>query len=230
MTKPLKTEPRQSKLTVKERRDLAALLIQAGKSNRMIAQELGVDEGTIRSDRKALGLTASSKPAITRHKRGATLPRRPRSRPIKAARGLPSTTGIRVLVPKERSRVPPPVVQQHAAARRQRLESTVSIALTWLVEQQLGEWSTTVVLDKARGHPHRGREFVSTLSEPSLSPRELLSRTRPKEIDMPDPENVMKLEEDCGLWLERWLAACLPGDEGLRAQVFTEIRDRLRIA
>lgn len=159
----------------------------------------------------------------------ATLPRRPPSRPIKAAKGLPRTTDTRVPVPTKRSRVPPAIVQQHAAARRERLETIVSIASDWLAEQQLGKWSTTVVLDKAKDYLHRGREFVSTLAETSLSRRELLPRTRPKEIDMPDPENVMKPEENCGLWLARWLAASLPGDEGLRAEVFEEIRRQLRI-
>jgi Helix-turn-helix domain len=43
-----------SKLTPTERRKLVALKIRAGKSNRTIAKELEVDEGTVRRDRKFL--------------------------------------------------------------------------------------------------------------------------------------------------------------------------------
>lgn len=148
---------RPRKLAPAERRNLVALGIQAGKSNRMIAQELGVDEGTIRSDRKALGVTTSSNPTITRRKRGATLPRNPASQPIKVAKELPRTTGIRVAVPKKPSRVPSAVVEQRAAAWRRRLETIVSVASDWLAEQQLGKWSTNVVLEQASDRLHSGR-------------------------------------------------------------------------
>jgi len=42
------------KLTLTERRQLVALKVRAGKSNRAIAKELEVDEGTVRRDRKFL--------------------------------------------------------------------------------------------------------------------------------------------------------------------------------
>ena len=47
-----KTVPTQ--LSPTERRKRVALGVKAGKSNRAIAKELGVDEGTIRRDRKFL--------------------------------------------------------------------------------------------------------------------------------------------------------------------------------
>ena len=55
----------------KERRDFVALRVRAGKSNRAIAKELGVDEGTIRRDRKYL--------ATPEHERPAKKPRPPKS-------------------------------------------------------------------------------------------------------------------------------------------------------
>lgn len=44
----------QGKLSLTERRNRVALGIKAGKTNRAIAKELGVDEGTVRRDRKSL--------------------------------------------------------------------------------------------------------------------------------------------------------------------------------
>ena len=41
-------------LTPTERHKFVALGVKAGKSNRAIAKELGVDEGTVRRDRKFL--------------------------------------------------------------------------------------------------------------------------------------------------------------------------------
>jgi hypothetical protein len=45
-----------------ERRERVALGVQAGKSNRAIAKELGVDEGTVRRDRKFLATLEAERP------------------------------------------------------------------------------------------------------------------------------------------------------------------------
>ncbi len=50
------------RLTPAERHKLVALGIRAAKSNRAIAKELGVDEGTIRRDRKFLATPAAERP------------------------------------------------------------------------------------------------------------------------------------------------------------------------
>ena len=51
----MNTEQRSfRRISADERRKLVALGVQAGKSNRAIAKELGCDEGTVRRDRKFL--------------------------------------------------------------------------------------------------------------------------------------------------------------------------------
>lgn len=52
----------ERRLTPTERQRFVALGIKAGKSNRAIAKELGVDEGTIRRDRKYLATPAAERP------------------------------------------------------------------------------------------------------------------------------------------------------------------------
>jgi len=50
------------RLTPTERRRLVALGVRAGKSNRAIAKELGVDEGTVRRDRKYRATPENQRP------------------------------------------------------------------------------------------------------------------------------------------------------------------------
>jgi transposase len=71
-----------------ERRKFVALRVKAGKSNRAIAKELDVDEGTIRRDRKFL--------AIPEHERPVKAPR-----PEKPKKVRP----VKVLEPGELSRL-----------------------------------------------------------------------------------------------------------------------------
>jgi hypothetical protein len=56
---------------ISERRRLAAIGVKAGKSQRLIAQELNVTETTIRRDLEAQGITRNKKPAATRRKPAA---------------------------------------------------------------------------------------------------------------------------------------------------------------
>jgi transposase-like protein len=50
------------RLTPTERHEIVALGVKTGKSNRAIAKELGVDEGTVRRDRKFLATPAAERP------------------------------------------------------------------------------------------------------------------------------------------------------------------------
>jgi len=56
------TETTPIRLSPTERREYVALSVNAGKSNRAIAKELGVDEGTIRRDRKFLATPENERP------------------------------------------------------------------------------------------------------------------------------------------------------------------------
>ena len=49
-------------LTPTERHKFVALGVKASKSNRAIAKELGVDEGTVRRDRKFLATPENERP------------------------------------------------------------------------------------------------------------------------------------------------------------------------
>ena len=64
-------------LTPTERRERVALLVTAGKSNRAIAPELGVDESTIRRDRCFLEKAAKERPVKPRKRLRVQLPVRP---------------------------------------------------------------------------------------------------------------------------------------------------------
>jgi transposase-like protein len=57
------TETVPARLIPTKRRQLVELGVKAGKSNRAIAKELGVDEGTIRRDRKFLATPKQKRPA-----------------------------------------------------------------------------------------------------------------------------------------------------------------------
>jgi len=50
------------KFTLTERHEFVALAVKTGKSNRAIAKELGVDEGTVRRDRKFLATPENERP------------------------------------------------------------------------------------------------------------------------------------------------------------------------
>lgn len=70
----------QGKLSLTERRKQVALGVQAGKSNRAIANELGVDEGTVRRDRKSLPPPIKQAPVKTQPTKVMkvrSLPRKP---------------------------------------------------------------------------------------------------------------------------------------------------------
>jgi transposase len=71
MLKPAERNPAPPKISPPERRKLVAIGVKAGKSRRLIAQELNVTETTIRRglrDLKAQGITANKKPTATRRK------------------------------------------------------------------------------------------------------------------------------------------------------------------
>jgi hypothetical protein len=108
----------------------------------------------------------------------------------------------------------------------QRIEFMVAAVDAWLVEQQLGEWSRDFVLVEAGKLLEKGKNTVAQFAEPSISPAELWARTRPKQMDRVDLENVRKFEEDRALWLARWLAACVPGDPAVREEVLKRVPAR----
>src|SRR5260370_29547321 len=56
------TEVGPIRLSPTERHEFVALGVKAGRSNRAIAKELGVDEGTIRRDRKFLAAPEHERP------------------------------------------------------------------------------------------------------------------------------------------------------------------------
>ena len=64
-----------ARLSPTERREIVALGVRCGKSNRAMAKELGVDKGTVRRDRKFLATPENERPA--------KLPRPKKERPVR---------------------------------------------------------------------------------------------------------------------------------------------------
>jgi transposase-like protein len=136
-------------LTPTERHEFVAFGVTSGKSNRTIAKELGVDEGTIRRDRKFLATPENERPV-----------RVPRPKKTKKERL------VRELSPDERCRL-----------RQQHMLNVVQLWIKQ--EGLLIPDLELFVLPKAGKLLHQHRHSISELPEPVKSPKELLSLTRP---------------------------------------------------
>ena len=103
-----------SKISPAERRKLIAAGVKAGKSLRLIAQELNVTGTTIQRDMKVRGITANKKPTVTRRKkavackvsRRATSDRKVASQnPTKPLKLTPTPTKPHKLTPTPTKRI-----------------------------------------------------------------------------------------------------------------------------
>lgn len=183
-----------SKLSRAERRKLVALGIHAGKSNRAIAKEIGVDEGTIRRDRKALspseGREGPQSPSIG--------PRKPPKKLRKLARPLP--------------------VYNPAPEKSQKLDARIVINAIklWIEEEHMVLEEIEYVLHEAAKRLHFGREVVRSIPASSKSPSELLERARPVNRDK---DEIVPGPDFWADWLARFLALCFPRQEELRNEI-----------
>ncbi len=137
------------RLSPTERRKLVALGVKAGKSNRAIAKELGVDEGTVRRDRKFLATPEDKRPAKV------PLPKRAKQK-----------WPVRELSPDERR-------------RRQRQDMLKVVQLWVTQESLILPDLESFVLPEAGKLLHYHRHSQSHLPVPTKSPDELLPLTRP---------------------------------------------------
>jgi len=229
------------KISPPERRKLIAIGVKAGKSRRLIAQELNVTETTIRRDLKLQGIPTNKKPTATRRKpdvvwKGssrATSDRKVASRnPTKPHKPTPRNKDIspRIVVPdplkprqpKHRS---PEIPSSPEELRRQRLEEMLQLVQSWLAERNPDYQHATNVLDKARNHLATRPDFpVQGLPESSMSANQLLHHTRPPEMDAASSQNLWRREEVCALWLARWLTAWAPEDKQIRNDVLDQVQ------
>jgi transposase-like protein len=224
------------KIPPAERRELVARGVEAGKSQRAMAKELGVDEITIRRDLKLLGIQPNKKPTLTRTRRpsSALVPGAsevaPTVNPQDFARPVSKLHFVRGNVTLPPKPVPrsQPKQQELQTDRERRVSKMLPLLDGWLVEQRLGTWSTQVVLNEAVILLEGGEETISNLPAPSLSPAELILATGPDGIDSQNPDNVRKYEEERALWLARWLAAALPREKHVRDELLSRIRTQLR--
>ena len=240
--KPSERNSPPRKISPPERRKLTAIGVKAGKSQRLIAQELNVTETTIRRDLKVLGIAASKKPTATRRKptvvwKGssrATSDRKVASQnPTKSHKPTPRNKDIspRIVVPEPlKPRQPkhrsPEIPLSPEELRRQRLEEMLQLVQSWLVERDHDYLRATNVLDKARKHLATSRD--RGLPESPMGADQLLHHTRPQEMDAASSQNLFRREEVCALWLARWLAAWAPQDRELRNNVLDQARAHLR--
>ena len=237
--KPSERNSPPRKISPPERRKLTAIGVKAGKSQRLIAQELNVTETTIRRDLEVLGIPAGKKPTATRRKptvdwkgsSGATSDRKVASQnPIKPHKPTPRNKDIsrrmpEPLKPRQPKHRTPEIPLSPEDLRRQRLEEMLQLVQSWLVERDRDYWRATNVLDKARNHLATSRDRASP--ESPMSAAQLRDHTRPPEMDSAITQSLYRREEVCALWLARWLAAWAPEDNELRNNVLGQARATL---
>ena len=237
--KPSERNSPPPKISPPERRKLTAIGVKAGKSRRLIAQELNVTETTIRRDLEVQGITANKKPTATRRKPAvvwkgssrATSDRKVASQnPTKPHQPTPRNKDIspRIVVPEPlKPRQPKPEIPlSPEELRRQRLEEMLQLVGSWLVERKPDYVRAINVLDKARKSLAASRPdfYVRGLPESPMSAEQLRDHTRPPEMDSVIPQVRSRREEVCALWLARWLAAWERKDEQLRNKVIDQLR------
>jgi nucleoid DNA-binding protein len=240
--KPSERNSPPRKISPPERRKLTAVGVKAGKSQRLIAQELNVTETTIRRDLEVLGIPASKKPTATRRKPAvvwkgsshATSDRKVASQnPIKSHKPTPRNKDVspRIVVPEPlKPRQPkhrgPEIPLSPEELRRQRLDEMLQLVQSWLVERDRDYLRATNVLDKARNSLAASRPdfYTRGLPESPMSAVQLRDYTRPPEMDAAKSQSLSRREEVCALWLARWLAAWETKDEQLRNKVIDQTR------
>jgi transposase len=186
-------------LTLPERHKFVALEVKAGKSNRAIAKELGVDEGTVRRDRKFLETPESERPV-----------RAPRAKKQKEPK---KEKLVRELTPEER--------------RQQHWQLMLTVVNLWITQEGLILPDLELyVLPEAGKLLHHHRHFLSQLPESVRSPDELLSLTRPnRAVEDFMPSKLPFYAE----WLARWLACCLPRDEELQDEFLRQAIMKVKV-
>jgi nucleoid DNA-binding protein len=240
--KPSERNSPPPKISPPERRKLTAIGVKAGKSRRLIAQELNVTETTIRRDLEVQGITANKKPTATRRKpavvwKGSSRATSDRKvalqNPTKPHQPTPRNKDIspRIVVPEPlKPRQPkhrsPEIPLSPEELRRQRLEEMLQLVGSWLVERKPDYVRAINVLDKARKSLAASRPdfYVRGLPESPMSAEQLRDHTRPPEMDSVIPQVRSRREEVCALWLARWLAAWERKDEQLRNKVIDQTR------
>jgi nucleoid DNA-binding protein/DNA-binding CsgD family transcriptional regulator len=239
-----------SKISPAERRKLTAIGVKAGKSQRLIAQELNVTATTIRRDMKVRGITANKKPTATRRKRAVawksssratsdrkvaaqapTKPLKLTPTPTKRIKLPPRPVFPRRVVPEPLQPGPPkqpsPVIPlSPEQLRRQHLEEMLQLVQSWLDEQRSNCQRAENILDKARNSLAASRQDFSVrgLPESPMNAVQLRDYTRPPEMDAAKSQSLSRREEICAQWLAGWLAAWEPQDKQLRNKVLDQTR------
>jgi hypothetical protein len=229
-----------------QRRELVKIGVKAGKSRRLMAQELGVTDVTIRRDLEFLGINADEKPVITRGKKvaaGETKKSRPsetqtaetqRAELIRKIALAAKKRGNRqITLPKISKPKPPiqesPVQLSPKEHRQQRLQEMLELIQSWMVDHKSDYTRAKNVVGKAHNRLKASRDFyVKSLPESDLSPSELRDQSRPTEMSAAASQGIARREEVCAQWLAGWLAVWSPRDEGLRNEVLNQTLTRLR--
>ena len=219
------------RISPKERRKLVAIGIKAGKSRRLIAQELNVTETTIRRDLEVQGIAANKKPTATRRKPAVVfkVASQPPAKPFKPTPWKKDIARRIVLPPKPippKSRIPEAPLSPERLQQQHR-EEMLQLVHSWLVERKPDYTRAEIVLDKARKSLATHRDVPVREPESSMSAAQLRDHTRPKEMDATKPQNIFRREEACALWLARWLAAWEPHNKQLRNEVLDHARASL---
>ena len=203
----------KTKLPVNERRELVLVKKREGKSNRAIALELSVDEGTIRKDLLFLEMPLAERPVQRR------VGRKPRPQQAKAER-TPAKKIVKA--PAQLNAVPVYDPQDKKSLHTQE-QKTIKALVSWYSGQQL----------HPRDAEDIGREAGIRLWRDSKPRREI--PTKPSENVIADAKPELPPADDLqhvewhGIWLARAIFFCLPDQEGLYDSILREVVMRTRM-
>jgi transposase len=181
------------KLTPDERRELVSRGVNEGKSNRAIAKELDVDEGTVRRDIKFLDTPEHERPVK-------------KERPKK---------------PQKPQKIRPAYDPDDAASLELHVGRMLKVLKAWIVEEGVLITEIEDILHGASKHLYLQRDSLrERIQVPTQSPKDLISLARPTPLS---EDELIPSPDYWARWMARWLAICLPGQEELQKRVFEEV-------
>jgi hypothetical protein len=186
-----------------ERLKEVALALDAGKSNRVIATDLDVDEATVRRDRKLLEEQERKVSELLKQKQ---------------TREARASLRQKIVLPKK----PPSKPTRKLARQSSNLGQIDSIAQVWAMGQNLTLADFRVVIDGAAKTLFEWKESADAVSQLDKTPEELLTWSRPQETISEEEGGPARIHF-CVDWLARWMALCFPAQEELQDRALSGI-------
>ena len=198
----------KDKVPVTERREIVARLKLERKSNRSIALELRVDEGTIRRDVIFLGTPEADRP----------IPRRLGRKQVVRKRTRKSQPKLEKAEQTSRSVAPVYDPGDPLTVDRQERRTVKAVKAWYLAEKLSPRDAEEIVIEAARLLWNHGCG-VGNIPLPKEAPDHFISSCRPTG----PPADGLQHVAYHGEWLARILAACLPREESVREAVLRDV-------